>query len=588
MKLSVDKELLPMKAHYFLFNAGTAPVVPFMPTLARQLGFSEVVIGTIYMILPIVGMLAKPFFGFIADRYQRHRMLFLCAEVLTAIAFFLIMFIPAIPQPTPTIQFHCNSGYSILRHCSDQYNCVEANLESKYANQTLTCNMHCEAKPQVWDIVCENWLHNDTNCIKNRTNEYLDFITFLNMNDIMQQEKEKCILFTLKKDQGQINGQNVTLYCPKEPQFFNSTCTIDCGEEYFSSQLSNAPVIENSQAMRLYQFWFLFILLILSWIGMAVVVSIGDAICFSILGERQHLYGNQRLYGSIGWGVFSIIAGLLVDQMSHGSVTKDYTIVFWMTAIIIGFDVFASTKLKHTQTHLSANILKDVGAMFLSIRCVVFFLWCIFIGLCTALIWNFLFLYLEDLATGCQNSMKTLQGFAMGIQCFGGELPFFFLSGWILKKIGHVNAMSLVLFGFGVRFILYSMLEDAWYVLPIELLNGVTFGVFYSTMASYASIVAPPGTEATMQSLVGAIFEGIGVSMGSLIGGILYSTVGGGHMYAIFGTGAFVAFVVHVCVQMYLQRNGNSFSGTENGAVKYLAPTDAMHMLNEQEYSIVS
>lgn len=87
----------------------------------------------------------------------------------------------------------------------------------------------------------------------------------------------------------------------------------------------------------------------------------------------------------------------------------------------------------------------------------------------------------------------------MSIQTFGGELPFFFLSGWILKKIGHIHAMSLVLLGFGVRFLLYSLLTDPWWVIPIEFMNGITFGLFYATMASYASIVAPPGTEATMQ-----------------------------------------------------------------------------------------
>lgn len=95
--------------------------------------------------------------------------------------------------------------------------------------------------------------------------------------------------------------------------------------------------------------------------------------------------------------------------------------------------------------------------------------------------------------------IKTLQSLVMVIQCFGGELPFLFLSGWILKRIGHINAMSLVLFGFSIRFLLYSTLTNPWYVLPIELLNGITFGVFYATMASYASIVAPPGTEATVQ-----------------------------------------------------------------------------------------
>lgn len=165
----------------------------------------------------------------------------------------------------------------------------------------------------------------------------------------------------------------------------------------------------------------------------------------------------------------------------------------------------------------------------------------------------------------------------MGIQSFGGELPFFFLSGWILRKIGHVNAMSLVLFAFGVRFILYSVLVDPWWVLPIEMLNGVTFGIFYSTMASYASIVAPRGTEATMQvsvlmygeqktaahisstlpqGLVGAIFEGVGVSMGSLIAGNLFAAVSGSGTFLIFGIFAFIAFIVHVLVQWYLQRIG--------------------------------
>lgn len=95
--------------------------------------------------------------------------------------------------------------------------------------------------------------------------------------------------------------------------------------------------------------------------------------------------------------------------------------------------------------------------------------------------------------------MKTLQGLVMGIQCFLGEVPFFFLSGKILKKLGHVNTMTLILFAFGVRFLCYSFLSNPWFVLPIEIMNGVCFGLFYATMASYASIVSPPGTEATLQ-----------------------------------------------------------------------------------------
>lgn len=40
-----------------------------MPVFARQLGFSTFVVGTIYSILPILGLVSKPLFGALADRY---------------------------------------------------------------------------------------------------------------------------------------------------------------------------------------------------------------------------------------------------------------------------------------------------------------------------------------------------------------------------------------------------------------------------------------------------------------------------------------------------------------------------------------
>lgn len=149
------------------------------------------------------------------------------------------------------------------------------------------------------------------------------------------------------------------------------------------------------------------------------------------------------------------------------------------------------------------NILRDVSRLLVDIRIVIYLIWCISVGLCTGLIWQFLFWLIEDLAKaqGCDSVslVKTLQGIVMAIQCLGGELPFFFLSGWILKKIGHVQTMSLVLLVLGIRLILHSIIVNPWWILPVEFLNGLTFGLFFACMASYASIVAPPGTEATMQ-----------------------------------------------------------------------------------------
>ncbi|XP_055536478.1 major facilitator superfamily domain-containing protein 6 isoform X2 [Wyeomyia smithii] len=580
--MEINSKLLPMKAHYFLFNAGTAPVVPFMPTLVRQLGFSTVIVGTIYTVLPIVGMLVKPLFGVIADRLQRQKLLFLIFQILSAVPFFLIMFIPAIPQES-TVSFHCHET-SNLRYCppSGSYldKCLTDRIvEDQNSNATLHCQMECQTEPWMWDTVCKYWqvkkYCDATNIPSNRVLR-LTGLTPMNHINLL----DDCLFFILKE--GEMDGDRVPLYCPANTTDFRTNCQVKCDNTEINEAITQSK-IPDSEVKGLYQFWLLFLFLILSWAGMAVVVSVGDAICFDLLGDRPHLYGNQRLWGSVGWGIFSLLAGFLVDQFSNGKTTKDYTVVFYMTIIIIGFDIVVSSKLKHTQTRLSTNILADVGKIFVSFKVVIFFLWCILVGFGTAMIWNFLFWHLEDLASlqqGCDHTawIKTLEGIVMSIQCFGGELPFFFLSGWILRKIGHVHAMSLVLLGFGVRFLLYSLLVNPWWVIPIEFMNGITFGLFYATMASYASIVAPPGTEATMQGLVGAVFEGVGVSLGSLLAGNLFEKIGGSRTFRLFGATALVLFVVHVVIQFTMDRFGRR--GPITG---YTSPEDALNQMDDHQ-----
>lgn len=156
--------------------------------------------------------------------------------------------------------------------------------------------------------------------------------------------------------------------------------------------------------------------------------------------------------------------------------------------------------MQYNQIKVSTNIVKDVGKLLVNVRILIFLAWCVVVGMCTGLMWNFFLWMVEDLGEARNDArIQTLKGVLMGVQCLGGELPFFFLSGKILKVIGHVNAMTLVLFTLGVRFLLYSVIDDPWWFIPIEFSNGLTYGVCYACMASYASIIAPSGTEATMQ-----------------------------------------------------------------------------------------
>lgn len=536
----------------------TAPVIPFLPVLARQLGFSGTVVGIIYTILPICGMLAKPLMGAIADRFRLKKTLFIIFQVLTALALLPINHIPAVPRQSHA-HFACDRGAAVFDTSSNNSaprvdKCVVERLKVEKGEGELRCEALCPSLgDQVWPPGGQSHF---TAYISADKVDVLNNILFLPVDDVVLSNgtREKACL-----------GLSSRL---------SAACDLRCDSPTIVEAMEVSHVQSLADAVGLYQFWLFLWLAVSAWVAMAVVVSIGDAICFELLGDRPSQYGMQRLWGSIGWGLFSIIAGYMVDQFS-GQGSPDYSSVFNLMLAMMALDVLVSCTLKCSQQRMSSSIARDIGKLLVRPRIAVFLAWCVLMGMCTAMLWQFLFWHLEDLASrtaggsGCMPPwIKTLEGLVMGIQCLGGELPFFFLSGYILRKLGHVHCMSLVLLGVGIRFILYSVLYNPWLVLPVELMNGVTFGLFYATMASYASIVAPPGTEATVQGLVGAVFEGMGISLGSLIGGVLYDKLGGALTFRVFGVASLFACAIHFLLQWLLERRSSQDQGKQPAVIQ--------------------
>ncbi|KAL4717839.1 hypothetical protein ACJJTC_000988 [Scirpophaga incertulas] len=729
--MKFNKRLIPVKGHFFFFNAGTAPLVPYLSTYARQLGFSSVTVGLIYTVLPIFGLVAKPLFGIIADRFKKQKLIFVLFQIITIVSFSVIY---VIPQNTPkvSVQLDCGHGITELRSCYKSSDLIDSCKINSLANQnrTVLCNMNCDlSSPKMWQTVCEHWhvlpqycysntksikyesfirnisLEND-NCVyitsDNVTLDGYDFTPHCNIGEgyidinepctlqctnnvlskmlIGQQPNITCVANQLKYKlctndttqikyvQNQTQLEKCSAYCeldsstpwklmeicdgwgadiattcqpktaigedfPKnltftgnillsttlsehdcvyirlkhiqlpdgtthypnciakpqhvtETTLFHTSCEITCNDTMVNDIfLSATESHTNESTQYTEQFWIFFALMIISWIGQAVVVTFADAICFNILGDKISQYGKQRLWGSVGWGIFSLLTGTLIDLFSDGT-NKDYTVAFILMFVFLLGDVIISCFIRIESTKMSMNIIADVGTLLSSVPTVIFMLWTIAVGVCTGLLWQFLFWHLEDVAaTSCNGSdyIKTLQGLVSAMQTFGGEIPFLFVSGYVLRKVGHVNMMSLVLFAFGVRFILYSMLTNAWWVLPIELFQGITFGMFYPTMTSYANVLSPPGTETTVQGLVGAIFEGVGTSLGSYVGGRLYQSYGGKFTFQWYGIASLLFCALHICVQ-YFQRYNEGHVGFREGyssVIRYETPNDKVHILED-------
>lgn len=207
------------------------------------------------------------------------------------------------------------------------------------------------------------------------------------------------------------------------------------------------------------------------------------------------------------------------------------------------------TKAHVSDLHVQWTLFKEVIRWRRSIlRYMILF---IISGALISLQWAFFFKYLEN---RFKNKFSVVTGLSMFGQSMLGELPFFILSKYVVRYLGRSHTLSLSIITIGLRYFLYDYLlgsSSYYYVLVTEPLAGPNFGLFYVVMTEvgldYSECdeaikrVTDEGlTEndaktisdlrqslrATMQSLMGACYEGLGVGIGSIVGGYVINKYG--------------------------------------------------------------
>lgn len=151
----------------------------------------------------------------------------------------------------------------------------------------------------------------------------------------------------------------------------------------------------------------------------------------------------------------------------------------------------------------------------------VFLLVALCMGSCFGTIGGFLFVYLETQP----GSSRFLFGMCLLVTCVA-EVPVFHYSGGFLRRFGHSAMLMAALVAYTLRILWYSYVVpaagDAWWVLPAELLHGVTYGAGWAACTAFANAAAPRELQATAQGLLTGTHWGLGGAIGALMGGWLY------------------------------------------------------------------
>lgn len=313
--------------------------------------------------------------------------------------------------------------------------------------------------------------------------------------------------------------------------------------------------------------------------SMCIVNSIGDSLAINSCQKKDVSYGEYRLWGPVGFGIFGAIWGIAdeipsMPKYTPGIITmvlilstNSLLIAFWYDKAefkVLGSvipqvsDPNSPTNQNYGSTNIDQRL--DDGGQVMSQPKVkrLSLLWKLcrqqgsifayiflftFCGVMTGIHWQFFFKYLEQVAKDKDQKFSIIATLALPVQALGGELVFFMLSGKILKKLGASLTLVVCLFSFAARYLSYAYLipkVSIYWILMIELLQGPAFGLMYCVLTHQANYYSGkideivihssnPGDvrlknslHATLQGVLGASFEGLGLGLGAIIGGRAY------------------------------------------------------------------
>ena len=269
--------------------------------------------------------------------------------------------------------------------------------------------------------------------------------------------------------------------------------------------------------------WLLGLVLVQGFFS-APITTITDAACCATVNQYtgQESYARQRLWGAVGWGSFSLISGWLVD--AFGGFGVSYVIHGFLSVLVLipswrmNFEPLI-TETKQHEGEREDSFMEKVQVLWSYPEARLFFFMMLIMGTAVGTIEGFLFYVIED-----HGGTRLLMGLTLAVTCVSETIVFYYAQT-IIERIGLSKSMHVCFLAFFIRLVAYSTMQywsSAWYVLCVEILHGVTFGLTWSVGTQKSKLLSPKGLEATTQSIFQGLLFGVGYGLGGSGAGFVY------------------------------------------------------------------
>ncbi|MFU0789057.1 MFS transporter [Cerasibacillus sp. JNUCC 74] len=259
--------------------------------------------------------------------------------------------------------------------------------------------------------------------------------------------------------------------------------------------------------------------------------ALGDSLAQRRAHDLGVSFGTIRLWGSIGFATSSLVIGEVLTRAGIQYMIIPY-LVFGFLAFIVSF------KLTDVEVASDPIQLKDVNAIIKSKPFVIFLFFIMFLSVTHRANDSFIGLYVEQLG-GSEG--------LVGVAWFVGvvtEAIVFATAGYWFRKYHPLVFVIVAGILYSIRWFIYGSATSPWHIISMQFLHGLTFGTFYLASFNYISRLIPKLLQSTGHLVFFATFFGVSGIIGSLLGGALIDSYGGGTLYFVMGGIALVGTIL--------------------------------------------
>lgn len=224
-------------------------------------------------------------------------------------------------------------------------------------------------------------------------------------------------------------------------------------------------------------------------------------------------YGSLRIAGAAGWAFTGIIVGYFINRIST-------EVIFISSAISMLLTFLFSIALAEsgnqregvhaeTTSTTSFTFRESLAEIFRNKKLLILLFSVFLVYAASTPIYYFYSIYLKQIGAS-----SFFTGFAISFQGLC-ELPFFYFSAMIISRLGIKVTLLVAVFATALRLFLYNQVENPYFVLPIELLQGVGWSLFWAASVEQVNLLVKDELRATGQSFLTAAMLGAGAIAGN-------------------------------------------------------------------------